>query len=92
MSLVLDILAGAFAQALDTATVLGLQKIKETKGDEYYTKLIMGAYPTVAGFLKEVAEATKTKLDDKGVDAITDAIETSAASNGITLPPLTPVV
>jgi hypothetical protein len=86
MSLILDILAGAFATALDTATVVGCEKIYTDKGEDYYKRRITEAYPVVAGFLKELAEGTKTNLDDKGIDAIIDGIRTSAASHGVELP------
>lgn len=85
MSLIIDILAGAFAQALDGAIVLGLEKVYEDEGQVYYEALVRGSYPSVNGFLRIIAGKTKTKIDDKGVDAISDAIRTSAATHGIDL-------
>lgn len=86
MSLLAELLGGSVAVLLGTSTTIGLEKIKTDKGQEYYEKRVKEAYPVVNGFLRELAAGSKTKIDDKSIDAIADAIKMHAALNGIDLP------
>lgn len=85
MSLLVEILGAAFATTLSASTTIGLQKMLDEQGKEYYEKRVRESYPVLNGFLRELAEKSKTKVDDKGIDAICEAIKDHAALNGIDL-------
>lgn len=86
MSFVTEIFGGAMATVLGTATTVGLEKIKADKGKEYYEKRIKEAFPVIDGFFRELAEASKTKIDDKIINSIAEAMKESAAANEVELP------
>jgi len=63
-----------------------LQKLHDTDQAKYKS-VLLGGYSFAVG-MASLAEKSKTPLDDMVVNAVKDAIVTSAAANGIELPKL----
>lgn len=61
-----------------------LEGIKEHNTREVYENTLKSVHSTFK-LLKEVTDKTKTKIDDFPVDMIIEAVEESAARNGVTL-------
>jgi hypothetical protein len=53
-----------------------------------YTQVLMGGYPLIDVQLEDYVKTTKTTVDDDLVADLKSALESSAATNGITLPNL----
>lgn len=82
---ILNALAGAAEPIVEEALANVLRKIQpKEKRDEILAVL----YVPVDTELEPLANATKTNLDDLGVDALKGAIETVAAEDSFTLPNL----
>lgn len=53
-----------------------------------YTQVLMGGYPLIDVQLEDYVKTTKTTVDDDIVKDLKEAIETSALTNGLSLPNL----
>lgn len=82
----LELLAGTLAEVGESKLVDVLQDLHD-KDEEGYKSAILGGMSFVIGISK-LTNKTKTKIDDALVNAIREAIETSAELNGIELPEL----
>jgi len=83
----LELLSGALASIGESKLVEVLQTLHDndkTPGKTDYRSVILGGYSFVVGISK-LTDSTKTKIDDAIVSSLKEAIETSAAANGVTL-------
>lgn len=80
----LELLAGTLAEVGELTLVELLQELHD-KDPDGYKSAIYGGISFVTGISK-LTTRTKTKIDDAFVNAIKDAVETSAAANGLELP------
>lgn len=78
--------AAAFIRPVGAATLVQILEHGRQNDPEGYKELIQGIYPFFKGKLTQWAEASKTKIDDGLVGAVTDAVEESAEANEVTLP------
>ena len=87
----LDFLVGIFSGAIKTLIkerlIAALAALK-AKDEKAYRTALTGLYPVIDVQLEDITDKTKTKADDVVVDAIKEAMEESAAANGVTLPNL----
>lgn len=83
MSVILNILAGAFKEAGTEAVVSVLQKLHDSDLPNYKKALLGGKL--LADTLEPVVDKSKTKIDDALVEGISNAIQTSAERNGVDL-------
>jgi hypothetical protein len=83
MSLILNILAGAFTSAGKEAVVAVLQKLHDNDPKNYKVALLGGRLLSTA--MDPVVDKTKTKIDDALVDGIGEAVKKSAELNNIDL-------
>lgn len=83
MSLILNILAGAFKEAGTEAVVSVLQKLHDSDPKNYKVALLGGYLLSTA--LEPVVDKSKTKIDDTLVEGIGQAVQTSAERNGVDL-------
>lgn len=83
----LDFLVNLFSAALQTAGESKLEEILQDLHDSNpadYKAAVTGGHALVK-HLKPLVLASKTKIDNAIVDALDDAINTSAAANGVNL-------
>lgn len=89
MSATSDLLVSLFAPVVATFEKLkikeGLQIIHDKQGVDEYKATVLSAYPAVSILLTKIAAATKTTIDDALVMGLKQALEESAAENGIEL-------
>lgn len=78
-----ELLAGTLAEVGESKLVDVLQELHD-KDQAAYKSVIFGGMSFVTGISK-LTDKTKTKIDDAIVNAIREAIETSAANNGIVI-------
>ena len=83
MSVILNILAGAFKEAGTEAVVGVLQKLHDSDPNNYKVALLGGYLLSTA--LEPVVDKSKTKIDDALVEGIGQAVATSAERNGVDL-------
>ena len=83
MSLILNILAGAFKEAGTEAVVTVLQKLHDSDPKNYKVALLGGYLLSTA--LEPVTDKTKTKIDDALIEGISNAVTVSAERNGVDL-------
>lgn len=76
---ILEILAGAFSKAGELEAVELLQHLHDTDPAKYEIAITAGS--TLVSILLPMVEKTKTKIDDSFVGALSNAINTSVASN-----------
>lgn len=87
----LEFLINTFSNAIKSllkdrlAAVLAALKAKDEKA---YRTTLASLYPIIDVQLEDITDKTKTKADDVLVDAFKEALEESAAANGVTLPNL----
>jgi len=82
-----ELLAGTLQSVGESKLVEVLQQLhdKDKTADKTdYKSVIFGGYSFAVGISK-LTDSTKTKIDDAIVASIKEAIETSAAANGVTL-------
>lgn len=79
----LNILSGAIESVGESKLVEVLQKLHDNAPDEYRAAIFGGH--ALASRLKPLVAKSGTKIDDALVDALHDAIHTSAAANGVVL-------
>ncbi len=75
--------AGMVESAAEMKLVEVLQKLHDNDPARYKAA-ILGGLALVAA-LKPITDGTATKLDDAVIDALKEALETSAAQNGVDL-------
>lgn len=83
MSVIVNILAGAFREAGKQGLKNVLQNLHDKDPQKYKLALLGGRLLPEA--LAEVVDKTKTKADDAIIDAIAEAVAESAEDNGIDL-------
>lgn len=87
LEFLINTFSGAIKSLLKTRLLAALAALK-LKDEKAYRTALVGLYPVIDVQLEDVTDKTKTKADDVLVDAIKEAMEESAAANGVTLPNL----
>lgn len=80
----LSTLTGALETIGETKLVEVLQQLHDKNPDQYKAAILGGKAMVTA--LLPIVQKTGTKIDDAIINALDEAIATSAANNGITLP------
>lgn len=84
-----SIFSGAVSMYEKLKVKEGLAKILSDNGRDEYIATVQSAYPFAAIILPKLYAKTKTHVDDDLGVAFKEAIEESAAENGVTLPDIT---
>lgn len=79
----LELLAGTLAEVGESKLVELLQELHD-KNPVAWKSVIHGGLSFVTG-IAQLTDKSKTKIDDALVNAIKEAVETSAAANGLKL-------
>ncbi len=84
LEFLLGTLTGALQSIGESKLVDVLQQLHDKDAERYKAAILGGKALVVA--LAPLVDGTGTKIDDALLNALGDAIETSASNNGITLP------
>jgi hypothetical protein len=87
LEFLVGIFSGAIKQLLKERLIAALAALK-AKDEKAYKTVLTSLYPVVDVQLEDITDKTKTKADDILVDGLKEAMEESAAANGVTLPNL----
>ena len=82
-----EFFASALGAAGESKLIEVLQELHDTDttvNKDQYKSVILGGYSFAVG-IKKLTDKTKTKIDDALRLAVQEAVETSAATNGISL-------
>jgi hypothetical protein len=87
LEFLINLFSNAIKDLLKVRLVAALAALK-LKDEKAYKTVLVSLYPVIDVQLEDVTDKTKTKADDVIVDGIKEAMEESAAANGVVLPNL----